>query len=44
MSMQEYKKNIDKNIKRISKNINIIDNKVLELKKVQSTFIKIDKN
>ncbi len=44
MSMQEYKKNIDKNIERISKNINIIDNKVLELKKVQSTFIKIDKN
>ena len=44
MSIKDYRININKNMKKINKNIADIENKVIKLKKTQSLFIKIDKN
>ena len=43
MKLKEYKSVIDKNIKQIDKNISEIQSKVVKLRELQSTFIKIDK-
>ena len=44
MSMEIYKQNINKNIKQIHKNIAEIEDKVIKLKKIQASFIIIDKH
>ena len=44
MKMEIYKQNINRNIKQIYKNIAEIEDKVVKLKEIQSSFIKIDKH
>lgn len=44
MKLNEYKQAVNEHLKQINKNIADIENKVNKMKKLQSTFIKIDKN
>jgi len=43
MQLKNYTQNISKNIKQIHKNIAEIEDKVIKLKEIQASFIKIDK-
>ncbi len=44
MQLKNYKQNINRNIKQIHKNIAEIEEKVVKLKEIQASFIKIDKH
>jgi len=43
MKLKNYTQSINKNIKQIHKNIAEIEDKVVKLKEIQASFIKIDK-
>ncbi len=44
MAIETYRQLVNENIRQINKNIADIETKVTKMRKLQKTFIKIDKN